>query len=118
LEQRLRQLAAQRQASEDVLARLKEQMREDAVPFSSFFAGLARQDMSGLWLSSIRIGQAGNQLELGGGVSKAELVPKFLGKLSGEPAFKGRTFQVLSLNRQEQEAFISFRLMTYAEEEQ
>jgi hypothetical protein len=117
LEQRLQQLLAQRKASRDVLLKLKNEMQQDAIPFSSYFTGLARQDMNGLWLTSIRIGAAGEELQLGGGVSTPELVPKFLVKLSDEPAFKGRTFQVLQLNRQEQEPFIEFSLLTSAGEE-
>jgi Tfp pilus assembly protein PilN len=118
LQQKLQQLAAQRQASQQILDKLNREMRQDAVPFSSYFTGLARQDMNGLWLSSIRIAAAGEELHLGGGVSKPELVPKFLEKLSSEPAFQGRTFQVLQLNRQEQEPFIEFNLLTSAGEEE
>jgi molybdopterin converting factor small subunit len=118
LQQKLLQLQAQRKASRDILAKLNKEMQQDAIPFSSYFTGLARQDMSGLWLSSIRIGAAGEELALGGGVSRPELVPKFLAKLSAEPAFQGRTFQVLQLNRREQEPFIEFSLLTTAGEEQ
>jgi hypothetical protein len=117
LQQRLEQLAAQRKASQDVLTKLNEEMQQTAIPFSSYFTGLARQDMNGLWLSSIRIGAAGEELQLGGGVSRPELVPKFLAKLSAEAAFQGRTFQVLQLNRQEQEPYIEFSLLTSAGEE-
>jgi Tfp pilus assembly protein PilN len=117
LEQKLQQVLVQRKASQDVLDKLNKEMRQDAIPFSSYFTGLARQDISGLWLSSIRIGAAGEELQLGGGVSRPELVPKFLTKLSGEAAFQGRTFQVLHLNRKEEEPFIEFSLLTSAGEE-
>jgi hypothetical protein len=117
LEQRLKLLMGQRKMTLEVLAELNEEMERDVVPFSEYFTGLARQDMNGIWISSIRIGAAGEELQLGGGVSRPELVPKFLTRLSDEPAFKGRTFQVLQLNRKEQEPFIEFQLLTSAGEE-
>ncbi len=117
LEQELNQLVEQRKSTQEVLNQLNQEMKRGAVPFSDYFTGLARQDMTGLWLSSIRIREGGEKLELGGGVSRPELVPKFLGKLADEPAFQGKTFQVLQLNRDEEEAFVEFNLQTSVGEE-
>jgi hypothetical protein len=64
----------------------------NASGMSGYLVGLARQRIEGLWLTSIDIREGGNAISLAGRSTSAEQVPQYLQKLSGEQAFKGRTF--------------------------
>lgn len=69
--------------------------------FIEHVSGLARQRVSGLWLTQIRIAEGGTDISLQGTTSKAELLPKYLQRLSAEKAFAGTEFQSLVMARQE-----------------
>ncbi len=69
--------------------------------FIEHVSGLARQRLDGLWLTQIRIAGGGTNISLQGTTSKAELLPKYLQRLSAEKAFAGTEFQSLVMNRQE-----------------
>ena len=69
--------------------------------FIEHVSGLARQRIEGLWLTQIRIAGGGTNISLQGTTSKAELLPKYLQRLSAEKAFVGTEFQSLVMNRQE-----------------
>ncbi len=117
--QRLEDLQRQRDIKKEGLLILEGSMAEERVEFSSFFIGLARQNIDGLWLQRIYVRNGGDELELGGGVTYPEMVPQLLGKLSQEDVFKGHLFQVLNLQRGKQEQpFISFSLSTTSKKEQ
>ena len=67
--------------------------------FSSHLVGLARQRIQGVWLQAIRITEGGDDLMLVGHTLKPEGVPDLLEKLGSEPAFMGRDFRRLILER-------------------
>lgn len=69
--------------------------------FIDHVSGLARQRISGLWLTQILIADGGTNISLQGITSKAELLPKYLQRLSAEKAFAGTEFQSLLITRQE-----------------
>ena len=69
--------------------------------FIEHVSGLARQRIEGLWLTQIRIARGGTNVSLQGTTSKAELLPKYLQRLSAEKAFAGTEFQSLIMARQE-----------------
>ncbi len=69
--------------------------------FIEHVSGLARQRLDGLWLTQIRIAGGGTNISLQGTTSKAELLPKYLQRLSAEKAFAGTEFQSLIMARQE-----------------
>lgn len=80
----------------------------NATGMSGYLVGLARQRIEGLWLTQIEIREGGNAINLAGRSTSAEQVPQYLQRLSGEQAFKGRTFGGLALRKEE--AGVSFRL--------
>ncbi len=67
--------------------------------FSPFLEGLARQNPQGVWLRLIRIGEAGQALRIAGSALQPDLAPRFLQRLSAEPAFAGLAFERLQLSR-------------------
>jgi hypothetical protein len=58
--------------------------------FSEFLAALARQAVSGVWLTGIAIGESGKDLRIDGRALSADLVPAYLKALNGEPMMRGR----------------------------
>ncbi len=68
--------------------------------FIEHVSGLARQRIEGLWLTKIRIANGGTDVALHGTTLKAELVPKYLQRLSSEKVFAGTEFESLSMVRQ------------------
>jgi hypothetical protein len=116
---RLEALQQQRDLRKEAMAILEGSMSKEQTDLSNFFTGLARQNIDGLWLQRIYILNGGDELELGGRVTHPELVPQLLGKLSQEDAFKGHAFEVLNLERgEEEQPFVSFNLSTTSREEQ
>lgn len=73
--------------------------READGGFAAYLAALARQPVEGLWLTSVRIGAEG--LDIHGGATRAELVPRFIQRLGQEPVFVGREFRGLQLQRRD-----------------
>ena len=72
--------------------------------FSEHISGLARQRIDGLWLTQIRISHGGETLGMKGGMLKAELLPRYLQRLSSEHIFTGKVFETLSMSRDEKRA--------------
>lgn len=69
--------------------------------FSGYLTGLARQRLEGLWLTQLSISGGGSNITLNGSTVKAELLPKYLQRLSAEKAFSGITFQKFIMGRDE-----------------
>ncbi len=72
--------------------------------FSGYLAGLARQHVHDTWITGLSVEQGGERLTIAGSTLKPELAPVYLQKLSNEEAFRGKTFSVLELSRQEKRA--------------
>ncbi len=66
--------------------------------FSEHMRALARQSVSGLWLTGFSIGGGGSEVSLRGRMLEAGLLPRFLGKLGAEKAFEGRGFKTLLID--------------------
>lgn len=81
--------------------------------FSSIWEGLARQHVTGLWLTHIRVENGGRRLVLSGRTISAELVPIYIQKLSDEAAFSDISFNMLELRRDEDDpSILRFNLGT------
>lgn len=81
--------------------------------FSDYLAGLARQHKQGVWLTQIKIGEAGHQLILQGSALNAQMLPEFLGGLAQEPMYTGRSFSSFLVNRSKTDEWkIDFILST------
>ena len=60
--------------------------------FVEHVKGLARQKLDGMWLTGISIKQGGENLGMRGQAVEAELLPRYLQRLSSEDAFLGKSF--------------------------
>jgi hypothetical protein len=65
--------------------------------FSEFFAALGRGAVPGIWLTSVTIGESGNELIVHGRALRADLMPSFLRGLNSEPVMRGRKVTELRL---------------------
>ncbi len=83
----------------DMLGRVVVQQGDS---FSATLVALARQRVEGLWLTQISLHASGQGLALAGQTLNSESVPTYLQKLREEATFRGRTFNLFSLNREEE----------------
>lgn len=101
LEDELKRVQQELERKRKVMTVISEGRFGNQSGFSDLWAGLARQHVDGLWLTRIQIDNGGKQLLLSGKTVSAELVPVYIQKLSNESAFSGLSFNVLELNRDE-----------------
>ncbi len=81
--------------------------------FAGFLEGMARQHISGLWLTGFKISDGGNEMNISGRSLDPILVPAYLKKLSSEQVFHGVDFETFSMNRMKKEvAMIDFTLLS------
>ncbi len=113
---RIGALTEERNAKTRALARIAKGIGDDVAPrFANYLEGLARQRLQGLWLTAIHVGAGGGELALEGSALGGELLPRYLSRLAGEPAFRGREFQHLAMQRAEGDAArLDFVLSTQA----
>ena len=71
--------------------------------YSRYLLAVARQHVPGIWITGIEVTGAGEDVTLRGKSLKPELVPKFVQRLSNEPALEGVQFKVFRLDRPEDE---------------
>ena len=69
--------------------------------YSRYLIALARQHITGLWLTGIVLTGAGRDIALRGQATQAGLVPRYLENLSRETLLQGLEFQVFQVNRTE-----------------
>lgn len=86
---RLEQSIKQRQA---LVGRLHQVRSSNAQGFSSVLTALARQSLSKLWLTDIRLNGETGAITLTGRTIDPERVPQYLARLRNEPAFSGKAF--------------------------
>ena len=121
------ELAAKVQRLEAALASRKEVMSTlqggvigDTRGFSAHLTAFARQSFSGLWLTGLRVANAGQDVEIEGRAMRPELVPTYLRRLNREEVMRGHAFAELELRRPEstdpavqaQASYIEFRIST------
>ena len=100
-----------------ILKVLGEQRFGNIEGFSEHLSGLARQRIDGLWLTEVRISQGGASLGMKGQALKAELLPRYLQRLSTEAVFAGKVFKTLSISRNhDQPGRMDFELHGVGEE--
>lgn len=63
--------------------------------YSGLLQGFARQGMNGVWL--VGFGFAQNDIEIRGRLAEPALLPAYIQRLNGEPAFAGRQFAALDM---------------------
>ena len=96
--QRTKRLLKQRR---QILYSLSNQLHDVGQGFSDHLAGLGRQQLKGLWLSSIELRAGGEEISLKGAMKHATLLPRYLQDLGKEPAFSGLRFQLMKIENSE-----------------
>ena len=113
LEGEIAKLEAEVKARQTTLQALGTGELGNTAGFSEFFAALGRQATPGVWLTSVTIGESGNQLLVQGRALRAELMPAFLRALNKEPVMRGRRVTEMKLaakSDDKKQAFIEFSL--------
>ena len=72
--------------------------------YSKYLVALARQHITGLWLTGFVIAGAGERLTLQGRTTVAELVPQYMQKLADEQTLAGVEFHVFRMARSQDDA--------------
>lgn len=112
--QSFEQLKQIRQSRRQMLSGLSGENKYRPRLFSSYFEGLARRKLDGLWLQEIHISEGGKSIALVGNTLRPELVPKWIKELKNEPAFQGITFRSATLVREQQgDGSLRFSLLTH-----
>ncbi len=89
-----RQLAA---ARGEVLQALRQRLASGEPSFADYLRGLARQSMTGLWITGFAWDAASDGLEIRGRTTDPALLPEYIGRLNREPAFRGQAFAALTV---------------------
>ena len=92
-------IEAQVRALEKVTDLLKQGDFGNASGYSSYLRAFARQSVDGLWLTKVSVSAGGNELGLTGRALQAELVPRYVQRLAGEPVLHGKSFSSLEMQR-------------------
>ena len=90
LESEVAQLEAEIKVRRQTLQALNTGELGNTAGFSEFLAALGREALSGVWLTRVRIDDAGNGLLVEGRALRAELLPAYLKALSRESMMRGR----------------------------
>lgn len=88
-------LAAAVKRHEDALRVLQPAAADGQGGYGEVMRGLARQSMSGLWLTAFAVGS--DAMEIRGRMLEPSLLPTYIRRLNGEAAFQGRRFDALDL---------------------
>jgi hypothetical protein len=67
--------------------------------YAEYFRAFSRQNVSGLWLTGVTIGAAGNDIGVQGRAMQATLIPNYIARLTAERVMHGKTFASLDIAR-------------------
>lgn len=97
-----------------------EYLRSDSLYDSNDFvapvAQLEQQSVDGIWLNRFSLLNKGQDIELYGLARKPHMVSQYLQQLSTRPAYEGRAFRRIEVNRSQQGNWSEFYLSTQQEE--
>ena len=110
LEAEIAALTTERDRKAQALAALSNREVATTAGFSPQFIGLARQRLSGLWLTHIEL--SGASVALQGVALSEELIPRYVRRLGGEQVFAGTAFQQARLERSGEGNELRFELRT------
>jgi Tfp pilus assembly protein PilN len=97
LEVEVTRLEGEVKARQNVLSALGTGGLGNTEGFSEFMAALGRQTVPGVWLTAVKIGEEGNDLEVLGRALRPDLVPAYLRALNNEPMMRGRRVTEMKL---------------------
>lgn len=110
---KLEKMQREYEQKQSVLAVLSERSLGNREGFVEHFTGFARQHVSGLWLTQLKLERGGTQLSLAGHALKPEYIPKYLQKLANEPVLQGTEFKTfLLVNESKQNRKVDFSITT------
>lgn len=110
-------MMSDRQARLALLQLLTSGQPGNSVGFSGHLEGLAREDLSTVWLRRIRLSAGGRNLLLEGSTTQAADVPLYLQGLNRQQDYAGREFNHLQLSQSEENPqVVDFLLQTTQEE--
>lgn len=69
--------------------------------YAEYMRALARQSLTGLWLTEFKIAKGGAEIEIVGRALQPELVPSYIRGLNRERSMQGRAFDSLSMTQRE-----------------
>ena len=131
LESHLADVKVQSQAAQEAQLKVEKAVRlplltllaghsPDEFPgFSECLRGLASEDLDGVWLRDITLAEGGHSLVLQGSALRAELVPRYVQRLSRQASFAGLEFASLVMSRsEERKESVDFVLRSTLEEAQ
>lgn len=81
----------------EVLDILRQSLGPEARSFADYLRGLARQSVSGLWLTGISVDAQSGGMEISGRTVDPALLPEYIRRLNREKVFQGQTFAALQL---------------------
>ena len=98
----LARTSAQLRQREELMALLHTGALGNTEGFARYLSALARQTMSGVWLTGFSIGGDEADLQLGGRVLRADLVPAYVRALNHEEVMRGRRIAEMRLTAREE----------------
>ena len=105
LEEEVARASVRLKQREELLATLRTGGLGNTAGFSRYLAALARQSVSGVWLTGFTIGGDEAELQLNGKVLYSDLVPAYIRALNREEVMRGRRIAEMRLTaREEKEA--------------
>ena len=112
-EQKVAELERAIQLRERVRGLLTRGIFANTQGFSGYFAAFGRQHVPGVWLTSMQITGAAEELMLSGRSQVPELVPRYLQRLAQEKQLAGIEFQSFQINRPKDHArYVEFVVRT------
>jgi hypothetical protein len=94
LEREVARLATELKQREDVL-QLARGLAGEGGGVADVMRGFSRQRVEGVWLTDFSVGPAG--IDIRGRLLDPALLPAYIRRLNGEPAFRGRQFAALDM---------------------
>ncbi|MAG30575.1 MAG: hypothetical protein CL908_06730 [Deltaproteobacteria bacterium] len=111
----LETLRAQRDIELSMLRDIGRHGASSDASFSTLLAGLARQDLEGVWLERIEFANGGESISIEGRSLQADDVPAFLRGLGREKSFERRRFRQFEMARTDDTPGLAFRIATLAD---
>ncbi|WP_209586854.1 hypothetical protein [Massilia sp. BHUDP2] len=71
----------------------------DTAGYAGYFKALARQSVTGLWLTGVSVSSGGSDIGIRGRTTDPATVPGYLARLTGEPLMQGKSFASLSISQ-------------------
>lgn len=99
LDAEIAEAQAQLVALRDVARVIERGELGDTSGYAGYFKALARQSVSGLWLTGVSVTGGGRDIGIRGRTTDPATVPGYLARLTGEPLMQGKAFASLSISQ-------------------